>query len=63
MMDSARDFDLPGELVPQVRVSVHFLALLGFFQLVIYSDSLLSGSYIYPCPFEPVFFYFNRLTV
>ena len=39
MMDSARDFDLLGESVPQVRDST--LALLGFFQLVIYSDSLL----------------------
>ena len=43
MMDSARDFDLLGESVPQVRVSARTLALLGFFQLVIYSDSLLSG--------------------
>ena len=41
-MDSARDFDLLGESVPQVRVSAHTLALLGFFQLFIYSDSLLS---------------------
>ena len=40
-MDSARDFDLLGESVPQVRVSASTLALLGFFQLVIYSDSLL----------------------
>ena len=41
-MDSARDFDLLGESVPQVRVSVRTLTLLGFFQLFIYSDSLLS---------------------
>ena len=47
MMDSARDFDLVGESVPQVRVSASTLALLGFFQLVIYSDSLLSGKYIF----------------
>ena len=47
MMDSARDFDLLGESVPQVRVLVRTLALLGFFQLVIYSDSLLSESYIF----------------
>ena len=40
-MDSARDFDLLGELVPQVRVSVHTLALLGFFDRSILSDSLL----------------------
>ena len=42
MMDSAHDFDLLGESVPQVRVSARTLALLGFFKLVIYSDSLLS---------------------
>ena len=42
VMDSARDFDLLGESVPQVRVSARTLALLGFFQLFIYSDSLLS---------------------
>ena len=30
-MDSACDFDLLGESVPQVRVSVRTLALLGFF--------------------------------
>ena len=42
MMDSARDFDLLGESVPQVRVSARTPALLGFFQLFIYSDSLLS---------------------
>ena len=40
-MDSARDFDLLGESAPQVRVSAHTLALLGFFQLFIYSDSLI----------------------
>ena len=33
-MDSARDFDLLGELVPQVRVSACTLALLGFFQYI-----------------------------
>ena len=51
MMDSERDFDLLGESVPQVRVSARTLALLGFFQLFIYSDSLLSKTkrkkYIY----------------
>ena len=31
MIDSARDFDLLGELVPQVRVSARTLALLGLF--------------------------------
>ena len=36
VMDSAHDFDLLGESVPQVRVSACTLALLGFFQLVIY---------------------------
>ena len=41
-MDGAHDFDLLGESVPQVRVSARTLALLGFFQLFIYSDSLLS---------------------
>ena len=30
-MDSACDFDLLGESVPQVRVSARTLALLGFF--------------------------------
>ena len=40
MMDSARDFDLLGESVPQVRVSARTLALLGFFSTLIYSDSL-----------------------
>ena len=39
-MDSARDFDLLGESVPQVRVSARTLALLGFFSTLIYSDSL-----------------------
>ena len=42
VMDSARDFDLLGKSVPQVRVSARTLALLGFFQLFIYSDSFLS---------------------
>ena len=46
-MDSARDFDVLGESVPQVRVSARTLALLGFFQIFIYSDSLLSGKYIF----------------
>ena len=46
-MDSARDFDLLSESVPQVLVSASSLALLGFFQLVIYSDSLLSEKYTY----------------
>ena len=47
-MDSARDFDLLGESVPQVRVSARTLALLGFFRFVIHSDSLLSEyTYIY----------------
>ena len=35
-MDSARDFDLLGESVPEVRVSARALALLGFFHLNIY---------------------------
>ena len=43
VMDSARGFDLLGESVPKVRVSARTLALLGFFQLFIHSDSLLSG--------------------
>ena len=30
VMDSVRDFYLLGESVPQVRVSAHALALLGF---------------------------------
>ena len=42
VMDSAHDFLMLGELVPQVRVSARTLALLGFSQLVIYSDFLLS---------------------
>ena len=33
-MDSARDFDLLGELVPQVRVSARTLALCGFFIII-----------------------------
>ena len=37
-MDSARDFDLLGESVPQVQVSARTLALLGFFQHFIYTD-------------------------
>ena len=32
-MDSARDFDLLGESVPQVRVSARTLALRGFFNM------------------------------
>ena len=48
MMDSERDFYLLGESVPQVRVSARALALLGFFVFnLIYSDSLLSGKYIF----------------
>ena len=50
MMDSACDFGLLGESVPQVRVSARTLALLGIFQLQIYPDSLLPSSkdiYIY----------------
>ena len=46
-MDSVRDFNLLGESVPQVRVSAHTLALQGFFQLFIYSDSLLSEKYFF----------------
>ena len=41
MMDSARDFDLLGESVLQVRVSARTLALQGFLPLVFYTDSLL----------------------
>ena len=46
VMDSARYFNLLGELVPQVRVSAHALALLGFFQLCMSSDFLLSENII-----------------
>ena len=53
-MDSARDFDLLGESVPKVRVSARTLALLGFFQLKIYSYSLRSDSYIY------IYFFFDK---
>ena len=35
MTDSARDFDLLGKSVPQVRVSSRTLALLGFFQFIL----------------------------
>ena len=45
-MDSARDFDLLGESVPQVRVSARALAILGFLALI-YSDSLLPSVYIH----------------
>ena len=55
MMDSARDFDLLGESVPQVRVSERTLALLGFFSLI-YSDSLLPSVYIYIY----IYFFFFR---
>ena len=41
-MDSARDFGLLGESVPQVRVLARTLALLEFFKFFISSDSLLS---------------------
>ena len=34
-MDSARDFDLLGESVAQVRVSARTVALLGFFQFIL----------------------------
>ena len=47
MMDSAREFHLLSESVPQVRVSARTLALVGFFQLEIYSDSLLPSVYIH----------------
>ena len=40
-MDSARDFYLLGESVPQVRVSTRTLALRGFLPFVFYTDSLL----------------------
>ena len=51
VMETARDFDVLGESVPQVRVSVRTLALLGVFQLFFYSDSLLSEKiiFIYIC--------------
>ena len=53
-MDSACDFDMLGESVPQVRVSAHTLALLGFFIVqsiltpfflikYLYSSSTLEG--------------------
>ena len=53
-MDSACDFDLLGESVPQVRVSARTLALLGFFIVqsiltpfflikYLYSSSTLEG--------------------
>ena len=42
VMDSARDFGLLGESVPQVRVLARTLALLEFFKFFISSDSLLS---------------------
>ena len=42
VMDSARDFDLLGESVPQVQVSVHTLALSGISITSIYL-------YIYVC--------------
>ena len=45
MIDSACDFDLLGEWVPQIQDSVCTLALLGCFQLVIYSDYLLYELY------------------
>ena len=48
-MDTARDFDLLGESVPQVRVSAHTLVLLGIFQLHIYPDSLLPSSKYFSC--------------
>ena len=34
VMDSARDFDLLGESVPQVRVSARALALRGFVEFI-----------------------------
>ena len=44
VINSARDFDLRmlGESEWEVRVLARTLALLGFFQLFIYSDSILS---------------------
>ena len=38
MMDSARDFDLLGESVLQVRVSARTLALWDFFNLICIID-------------------------
>ena len=57
MMDSARDFDLLGESVPQVRVSARTLALLGFF--------IVQYIYIYmPSIYEHIiymyFFFFGK---
>ena len=60
LMDSAHDFDLLGESVPQVRVSAPTLALLGFFQLFIY---IYIHIYIYTMvacvyiPWWPVYIY------
>ena len=57
-MDSARDFDPLGESGPQVRVSARTLTLLGFFRLVIYSDSILSGIYVYKYIYTYICMYF-----
>ena len=48
-MDSARDFDLLGESVPQVRVSARTLALRGFFIIIYIYISWPSGLAVTIC--------------
>ena len=47
MMDSARDFDVLGESVQQVRVSARTLALLGFFNFKFMLTPFFLHQYIY----------------
>ena len=47
MMDSARDFDLLGESVPQAPVSARTLAPLGFFRLQFILTPFFPEKYIY----------------
>ena len=51
MMDSARDFDLLGESLPQVRVSARTLALWDFFNfnIYIYSQSNIVDEFACCC--------------
>ena len=56
VMDSAGDFDLLDESVPQVRVSARAFALLGFLTCI-YSDSLLSSVYMHIYIFIYLFIY------
>ena len=60
-MDSARDFCLLGESVPQVRVSAHTLALRGSFHFYLYWLPSSSGYIIYLFIYYYYYYYYYLL--